>query len=65
MIMKSKEEIETLAYEVASLEEKIKNTPKGKSVQKYMRKIENIMESLSLNEGLALCDIVDKTLKND
>lgn len=62
--MKSKEEIETLAYEIASLEEKIKNTPKDKSVQSYMRRIENIIESLSVEEGLMLDQIIINMLEN-
>ena len=63
--MKSKKEIEELAYEIASLEMKMQNTKEDKLLQSYIRKIENIMESLSLKEGLDLNDAVIKILNKD
>ena len=62
--MKSKEEINALAKEVAELELKIKAAGMGKCVQSQMRRIETIIESLSLQEGLELNDTVIKILEN-
>lgn len=63
--MKSKEELEALAYEIAGLEMKMKNTKEEKFLQSYMSKIKNIMESLSVSEGLMLDDTILKILNND
>lgn len=63
--MKSKEELEALAYEIAGLEMKIKNTKEDKLLQSYMSRIENIMESLSVTEGLSLNDTILNILNND
>lgn len=56
--MKSKEEIQELAKEIANLEMKLKNSSKDKNIKSYMRKIENIMGELSFEEGLELNDAV-------
>lgn len=63
--MKSKEELEALAYEIAGLEMKIKNAKEDKLLQSYMSRIENIMESLSVTEGLSLNDTILNILNND
>ena len=63
--MKSKKEINTLAKEVAELELKIKTVGMDKCVQSQMHRIETIMESLTLKEGLELNDAVLKILKNN
>lgn len=63
--MKSKEEIQELAYEIASLEEKISSNPKDKYVKLYMDRIENIIGNLSVKEGLELDVAVMKILNPD
>lgn len=63
--MKNKEELEALAYEIVGLEMKMKNTKEDKLLQSYMSRIENIMESLSVKEGLALDDTISDILNND
>ena len=63
--MKSKKEIKKLAEEIAKLQLKIQSTDQDKNVQSYMSRIETIMESLSLKEGLELNDTVLKILKNN
>ncbi len=63
--MKTKEEINELAKEIADLELKIKSSAQDKSLQSYMRRIEIIMESLSIKEGLELNDAVIKLLENN
>lgn len=65
IIMKTKEEINKLAKEIADLELKIKSSAQDKSLQSYMRRIEIIMESLSIKEGLELNDAVIKLLENN
>lgn len=63
--MKTKEEINELAKEIADLELKIKSSAQDKSLQSYMNRIEIIMESLSIKEGLELNDAVIKLLENN
>lgn len=64
--MKSKEELKKLAQEIAQLEKIIqKGSFEDKSVKSAMNRIEIIMESLSLKEGLELNDTVINILKND
>lgn len=64
--MKSKEELKKLAQEIAQLEKIIeKGSIEDKSVKSAMSRIEIIMESLSLQEGLELNDTVINILKND
>ena len=63
--MKTKEEINELAKEIADLELKIKSSAQDKSLQSYMHRIEIIMESLSIKEGLELNDAVIKLLENN
>jgi len=65
IIMKTKKEINELAKEIADLELKIKSSAQDKSLQSYMRRIEIIMESLSIKEGLELNDAVIKLLENN
>lgn len=62
--MKSKEEIQELAKEVADLEMKIQNSSKDKYIQSYMRRIENIMGELDIEESLELNDAVLELLGN-
>jgi hypothetical protein len=64
--MKSKEELKKLAQEIVQLEKIIqKGSIEDKSVKSAMSRIEIIMESLSLQEGLELNDTVINILKND
>ena len=64
--MKSKEELNNLAYRIIELEEIIKkNPPQDKTVKSAMRDIEIIIESLSLKEGLELNDTVINILENN
>ena len=64
--MKSKQELKKLAQEIAQLEKIIeKGSFEDKSVKSAMNRIEIIMESLSLKEGLELNDTVINILKND
>lgn len=64
--MKSKQELKKLAQEIAQLEKIIeKGSLEDKSVKSAMNRIEIIMESLSLQEGLELNDTVINILKND
>ena len=64
--MKSKKELKALAQEIAQLEKIIqKGTVEDKNVKSAMNRIEIIMESLSLTEGLELNDNVIKILKNN
>lgn len=63
--MKSKEEINQLAKEIADLELKINLTTEDKSLKQYINRIETIMESLTLKEGLELNDTVINILKNN
>lgn len=64
--MKSKKELKKLAQEIAQLEKIIeKGSFEDKSVKSAMNRIEIIMESLSLKEGLELNDTVINILKND
>lgn len=62
--MKSKEELQELAKEVADLEMKIQNSSKDKYIQSYMRRIENIMGELDIEESLELNDAVLELLGN-
>lgn len=62
--MKSKEEIQELAKEVADLEMKIQNSSKDKYIQSYMHRIENIMGELDIEESLELNDAVLELLGN-
>ena len=62
--MKSKEELQELAKEVADLEMKIQNSIKDKYIQSYMRRIENIMGKLDIEESLELNDAVLELLGN-
>ncbi|MBR3673953.1 MAG: hypothetical protein IKN65_06720 [Clostridia bacterium] len=62
--MKSKEELQELAKEVADLEMKIQNSSKDKYIQSYMRRIENIMGKLDIEESLELNDAVLELLGN-
>lgn len=64
--MKSKEELKKLAQEIAQLEKIIeKGSFQDKSVKSAINRIEIIMESLSLKEGLELNDTVIKILENN
>ncbi len=64
--MKSKEELKKLAQEIAQLEKIIeKGSFEDKSVKSAINRIEIIMESLSLKEGLELNDTVIKILENN
>lgn len=63
--MNKEKNIEELAYEIASLEEKIKTEKMDKKVQSYMRQIENIMDSLSFDEMMELDNIVSNIMQND
>lgn len=64
--MKSKKELKKLAQKIAQLEKIIeKGSFEDKSVKSAMNRIEIIMESLSLKEGLELNDTVINILKND
>ncbi len=62
--MKSKKELQELAKEVADLEMKIQNSSKDKYIQSYMRRIENIMGELDIEESLELNDAVLELLGN-
>ena len=62
--MKSKEELNKLAQEIAQLEKIIqKGSFEDKNVKSAMNRIEIIMESLSLKESLELNDTVMNILK--
>ena len=64
--MKNKKEIKELAQEIAQLEKIIEQGSfQDKHVKSAMSRIEIIMESLSLKEGLELNDAVIKILKNN
>ena len=64
--MKSKQELKKLAQEIAQLEKIIqKGSFEDKNVKSAMNRIESIMESLSLKEGLELNDTVINILEND
>ena len=64
--MKSKEELNNLAYRIIELEKIIKeNPPQDKTVKSAMHDIEIIIESLSLKEGLELNDTVINILENN
>lgn len=62
--MKSKKELQELAKEVADLEMKIQNSSKDKYIQSYIRRIENIMGELDIEESLELNDAVLELLGN-
>jgi uncharacterized coiled-coil DUF342 family protein len=61
--MKSKQEIKKLAKEIAELELKIQTDGLDKTDSSVFRRIETIMESLSLEEGLELNDAVIEILE--
>jgi hypothetical protein len=61
--MKSKQEIKKLAKEIAELELKIQTDGLDKTDLSVFRRIETIMESLSLEEGLELNDAVIEILE--
>ena len=63
--MKSKQEIKTLAKEIAELELKIQTDGLDKVDSSVFRRIETIMESLNLKEGLELNDAVLEILENN
>ena len=63
--MNKENNIEELAYEIASLEEKIKTEKMDKKVQSYMRQIENIMDSLSFDEMMELDNVISNIMQND
>ena len=63
--MKSQEELKELAYEIASLEEKLNTKVLDRFNQSYLDKIENIIEGLSEKEIMALDGIVLDLLEND
>ena len=65
IIMKSQEELKELAYEIASLEEKLNTKVLDRFNQSYLDKIENIIEGLSEKEIMALDGIVLDLLEND
>lgn len=61
--MKSKQEIKKLAKEIAELELKIQTDGLDKTDSSVFRRIETIMESLNLEEGLELNDAVIEILE--
>lgn len=63
--MKSKKEIKELAKEIAELELKIQTDGLDKTDSSVFRRIEDIMESLNLKEGLELNDAVIEILENN
>lgn len=63
--MKSQEELKELAYEIASLEEKLNTKVLDRFNKSYLDKIENIIEGLSEKEIMALDGIVLDLLEND
>ena len=63
--MKSKKEIKELAKEIAELELKIQTDGLDKIDSSVFRRIEDIMESLNLKEGLELNDAVIEILENN
>lgn len=66
--MKSKEEIKELAYQIYKLEkqaQKFNKQGEVKRVQDMLSKIKNILETLSLREGLELNDIVLELFDKD
>lgn len=63
--MKTKKEIDELAKEVANIEKQILKQGLDKIDQSLLHRIEDIMESLNLKEGLELNDAVIKILENN
>lgn len=63
--MKTKKEIDELAKEVANIEKQILKQGLDKIDQSLLHRIENIMESLNLKEGLELNDAVIKILESN
>lgn len=63
-IMKSKKDINKFANEIADLELKIQSANSHKDTEKYMYRIEEIIEGLSLGECIELNEVVIEKLKN-
>ena len=66
--MKSKKDIQKLAQEIFELEkqaDKFSKLDQHKNLQEVLKKIEIIMESLTLEEGLILNDAVINLLEKN
>lgn len=63
--MKTKKEIDELAKEVANIEKQILKQGLDKIDQSLLHRIEDIMESLNLKEGLELNDAIIKILESN